>query len=128
MQVRAYQAVLPELRTSGATLVAVSPELPDNSLTFQEKNALEFEVLTDAGNVVADAYGLGFELDEAARRLFLDVFRLDLAGWNVDGSWRLPIPASYVIAPDSTIRYAFVDPDYTRRAEPQAILEAVRSG
>lgn len=125
---RAYQAVLPELRTIGATLVAISPELPDNSLTFQEKNELEFDVLTDTGNVVADAYGLGFELDEDARRVFLDVFRLDLAGWNVDGSWRLPIPATYVIAPDGTIRYAFVDPDYTRRAEPQAILDALRAG
>lgn len=124
---RAYQAVLPELRTSGATLVAVSPELPDNSLTFKERNALEFEVLTDAGNVVGDAYGLGFELDEAARRIFLEVFQLDLAGWNVDGSWRLPIPGTYVIAPDRTIRYAFVDPDYTKRAEPQAILDAVRA-
>lgn len=124
---RAYQAVLPELRESGATLVAVSPELPDNSLSFREKNELEFEVLTDASNVVADAYGLGFELDEAARRLFLDVFHLDLGGWNTDGSWRLPIPATYVIAQDGTIRYAFVDPDYTKRAEPQAILDAVRA-
>ena len=123
---RAYQAVLPELTELGTSLVAVSPELPDNSLTFSEKNALGFEVLTDAGNGVADAFGLGFELDEDAKRVFLDVFALDLAGWNVDASWRLPITATYVIAPDGLIRFAFVDPDYTRRAEPQAILDAVR--
>jgi len=107
-------------------LVAISPELPDNSMTFREKNELEFEVLTDAGNQVADSYGLSFELDEEARRVFLDVFSLDLASWNIDGSWRLPIPATYVIDSDRTIRFAFVDPDYTKRAEPVTILDTLR--
>jgi peroxiredoxin len=125
--VRAYQAVLPDLKQVGASLVAISPEKTDNSLTFKEKNELEFEVLTDPGNDVARSFGLSFRLDDAAKAVFLETFSLDLAERNGDGSWELPIPATYVIAPDGRIEFAFVDADYTKRAEPETILEAVQS-
>lgn len=122
---RAYQAVLPELERHDATLVAVSPELPDNSLSFQEKNELGFEVLSDVGNGVAREFGLVFTLDEPAVTVFKENFDLFLPKWNGDDSWELPIPATYVIDQERTIALAFVEPDYTKRVEPDALLETL---
>jgi peroxiredoxin len=124
---RAYQAILPDIEELGATLVAVSPQLPDGSLSMAEKNDLAFEVLSDAGNAVARRYGIVWKFSEELRRVYLDFFGTVLPEYNGDESWELPIPATFVIGRDGVIRYAFVDPDYTRRAEPAEILEALRS-
>jgi peroxiredoxin len=122
---QAYQTILPDLRALNATLLAVSPQLPDNSLTTAEKNSLEFEVLSDSGNIVAREYGLVWTFPAELRDLYRQVFGIVLADYNGDDSWQLPVPATFVIAPDGVIGYAFVDVDYTRRAELASILEAV---
>ena len=122
---RAYQAVLPEMEKYNATLVAISPELPDNSLSFQEKNELGFEVLSDVGNRVARDFGLVFKLDDDVVDIFTNTFSLILPEKNGEDSWELPIPATYVIDSDRTIALAFVEPDYTKRVEPDALLEAL---
>jgi len=122
---RAYQAVLPEMNKHNATLVAISPELPDNSLSFQEKNELGFEVLSDVGNNVARDFGLVFTLDDAAVEVFKNSFNLILPEKNGVDSWELPIPATYVIDQDRAIALAFVEPDYTKRVEPDALLETL---
>ncbi len=124
---QAYQAILPEITRCGAELVAVSPQLPDNSLSTAEKNALEFEVLSDVGNAVARRFGLVFRLPEELREIYERTWNIILPQYNGDDSWELPVPATYVIGRDGLIRYAFVDPDYTRRAEPAEILGAPRS-
>ena len=124
---QAYQAILPDLDSLDATLVAVSPQLPDNSLTMAEKNALEFEVLSDADNAVAREYGIVWRYSEELRQVYLDVFKIVLPEFNGSDSWELPIPATFVIGRDGVINYAFVDPDYTQRAEPADILQAVRT-
>ena len=115
--------MLPDLTNFNTTLVAISPEPPDSSLTFREKNELEFEVLSDYDNAVAKSYGVSFRLDDDAREVFLGEFSLDLAQRNASGSWDLPIPATYLVGQSGHIELAFVDPDYTKRLEPQAILD-----
>ena len=122
---RAYQAVLPEMKQHNATLVAISPELPDNSLSFQEKNELGYEVLSDVGNHVARDFGLVFRLDDAAVDVFKNSFNLFLPERNGEDSWELPIPATYVIYQDGVIALAFVEPDYTKRVEPDALIETL---
>jgi len=122
---RAYQRVLNEIRALGAELVAVSPELPDNSLTTSEKNELRFEVLSDLGNQTARSYGLVFQLPEEVIRLYREQFGNDLTARNGDESWQLPVPATFVIGRDGIVRFAFVDPDYKRRLEPAEILAAL---
>lgn len=93
----------------GASLVAVSPQIPDESLTLTEKHALAFDVLSDIGSDTAKQYGLGFDLQRVN-----------------DGHPRtLPLPATYVIDRDGEIRWAFVTADYTRRAEPADVLAAL---
>jgi peroxiredoxin len=106
-------------------LIAVSPETPDNSLSTQEKNALTFTVLTDAGSKVAGAYRLAFRLSPELQALYETRGR-DLAQWN-GGDWTLPVPGTFVIAKDRRIALAFVDADYRTRLEPATAIDAVRA-
>jgi peroxiredoxin len=123
---QAYQRVLDQIEALGASLVAVSPELPDNSLSTAEKNELRFHVLSDPGNAVARQYGLVFRLDDELVQIYLNQFRISLPARNGDDSWELPIPGTFVIGPDGLIRLAHADPDYTRRLEPRELLDALR--
>jgi len=126
LQLRAYQRVLPEIRALGAALVAISPELPDQALSTAEKNALEFEVLSDVEGDAGRAYRLVFAFSEELRQTYLAAGN-DLSARNADGQWRLPIPATYVIDRDCRVRLAFVDPEYRHRLEPAQILATLRT-
>ena len=91
---------------------------------------MEFVVLRDFGNRVAGTYGLVFTLPDDLRAIYLK-FGIDLARGNGDGTWRLPVPARFVIDRGGVIRAVDADPDYTRRPEPAdtiEILKRLRSG
>ena len=122
---RGFHKRLPEIRSAGASLVAISPETPDNSLSTAEKNHLEFEVLSDQGNKVARAYGVAYKIPKVVADQFKG--RLDLAKYNGDDSGELPLGVTYVIDREGIIRYAFVDADYRKRAEPSDVLAALRN-
>lgn len=125
LELRSLQQSLPEIKELGATLVAISPQTPDNSLSTVEKNDLEFEVLSDVGNQVAQDFGLVFVLPEELRPIYQD-FGIDLPAHNGDNTFELPIPATYVIAQDGTIIHAFVEADYTKRLDPKEIIAALK--
>ena len=115
------QRSLPEIKSLGAELVTISPQLPDNSLSTSEKLALEFEVLSDVGNRVAKDFGLVFKLSDKMQEIYKN-FGIDLPTANGDQSFELPIPATYVVAQNSIIQFAFVDADYTNRLDPESIV------
>ncbi|MFF1723706.1 peroxiredoxin-like family protein [Streptomyces sviceus] len=108
----------------GARLVAVSPQIPDESLTLAEKHELAFDVLSDIGSDTAKQYGLAFDLPNDLAAVY-DKLGFDLQRVNDGHPRTLPLPATYVIDPDGTIRWAFVNTDYTTRAEPADILAAL---
>lgn len=114
------------MRALGASLVAISPQTPDNSLSTAEKNKLEFEVLSDKSNAVARQFGLVFTLAEVLRPLYKQL-GADLVAYNGDESYELPMPGTFVIARDGIIRLAFVDADYTHRLEPAVIMKSLRT-
>jgi peroxiredoxin len=118
--------VLEEIQKLGASLVALSPELPKTAQTTVEKNGLGFHVLSDEGNREAEKFGLVFELPTELRE-FYKVLGIDLPAANGDESWRLPLPATYLIDRDGTIREVFVNPDYVKRMEPDDILAGLQS-
>ena len=126
MELQALQAALPEFRKAGASLVAISPQTPVNSRKSVRTNALDFPILSDPRNEVAAAFGLRFELPDYLIELYKGL-KNDLPNVNGDGSWTLPMPARYVIGQDGIIRYAEVNPDYTRRPEPEDMLPILRS-
>ena len=112
------------MKALGASLVAVSPQTPDRSLSVVEKDELEFEVLSDAGNGVARRFGLAFALLDYFRERYLSR-GLDIAAYNGDSSYELPVTGTYVIGRDGVIRLAYVDLEYRNRLEPQAILDCL---
>ncbi|MBI5060566.1 AhpC/TSA family protein [candidate division KSB1 bacterium] len=119
------QVALPEIQKAGGTLVAVSPEIPDSSLSTLEKHALQFEVLSDAGNAVGRAYGIIYKIPSS----IVDQYRgrLDIPAYNHDKSWELPLAATYIIDRNRIIRWAFVDADYRRRAQPSDIVAELKN-
>jgi peroxiredoxin len=124
LELRILQNNLDAIEAVGASLIAVSPMTPDNSLSVAEKHDLGFQVLSDAGNGVARAYGLVFRVDDALNELYLKM-GIDLEASNGEMSHELPIPATYVIGPDGTVLLGYADPDYTRRLAIDEILAAL---
>ncbi|MBV1908153.1 MAG: AhpC/TSA family protein [Kangiellaceae bacterium] len=122
LELASLQQVLPAMEKAGATLIAVSPETPDYASLTHDKNDLGFDILFDEGNKVAEQYGLEFELDERLRPIYLK-FGLDVAAHNGEDTFKLPMPATYVINQDGTVAYHFVDADYHKRLEPAEILK-----
>ncbi|GHD00156.1 peroxiredoxin-like family protein [Novosphingobium pokkalii] len=125
MELQALQATLPEFAKLGASLVAISPQTAVNSRKSVRQNELGFPILSDTHNDVAAAFGLRFELPDYLVELYKSL-KNDLPAFNGDASWTLPMPARYVIGQDGTILYAEVNPDYTRRPEPEDMLPALR--
>ena len=117
---------MPEIKALGAELIAISPELPDYSLTTQKKNVLAFPVLSDKSNEVARKFGLVFDLDKELVPLFQNTFDWNLVAINGSEKVELPIPATYVVRRDGVIRFAFLNSDYNQRAEPDKIIEVLR--
>ncbi len=104
------------MQSLGASLVAISHQTLDKSRLMAEKNELEFEVLSDVGNTVAHQFRVVFSLTEELKAVYKG-FGLDLSAYNGDASWELPIPGTFVIGQDGTIRLAYVDADYAHRLE-----------
>jgi peroxiredoxin len=125
LTLRAYQQHVPEITQLGATVVAVSPQAPDDSLTVAERNDLTYEVLSDVRAAAARAYGLVFRLPRYLQEAYQEMGH-PLPAFNGTDDWELPIPATFVIDRDGTIRFADADPDYTRRANPAVVLAALR--
>jgi len=118
------QEELPKFKAAGASLIALTPEVPDSSLSTKEKNALAFEIFSDAGNTIARRYGVVFTLTDEVAKSYQESFGLH--EFNGDASNELPLAATYVIGTDGVITYAFLHADYRERAEPKDILEALR--
>src|SRR5271156_4012003 len=126
LQLRAYQRALGEITALGGRMIAISPQLPDGSLTTAEMNKLSFDVLSDVGNRVARSFGLVYALPDELRSALTSNGKA-LPGINGDDSWELPLPATYVIAPDRRIALAAIELDYRHRLAPDAIIAALRS-
>ncbi|MBH0080905.1 peroxiredoxin-like family protein [Pseudoalteromonas sp. NZS11] len=126
LELKALNDYLPQFKTQNAQLVAISPQLPDETLSTAQKNDLEFDVLSDVSNKVAEQFGLLFTLDERIQALYTQ-FGIDFEHYYGDKSFKLPLPATYVINQEGIITYAFLNEDYTLRAEPTDVMAALES-
>lgn len=125
LQLKNYQQILPLIKRAGASLVAISPMTPDNSLQMQDTNELQFEVLSDVGNKVARQFTTVFKNPETSIQGMADL-GYNFHGFYGDQSAELPVPATFVLARDGTIVFAeSAGGDYRDRVEPLAILNAL---
>jgi peroxiredoxin len=124
LQLAAFRAAHADLGAAGASLAAISPQTPDASLSLAERAELEFPVLSDAGNAVARAYGLVFQLDDAAIELHRRA-GVDVPAHNGDDSWELPVSSVFAVDAGGTIRYRSVAADHRWRVGPDEVLAAL---
>ena len=119
-QLEAMNSALSQIEKNGASLAAISPQTVKQSFFMHDQHRLRFPLLSDTHNQVARRFGLVYQVPEAQKQVYSRTF-VNLPFINGEASWELPIPATYVVAQDSTVLYASADPDYTRRPEPELL-------
>lgn len=125
LQLSQYQQVLYAIKEKGASLIAISPQTPDASLSIKEKNELEFEVLSDNGNIVARQFTKVFKNGDAPIQAMTDL-GYDYDGFYGDNSREIPVPAVFIINQDRTITFAKVEGgDYRNRVEANEIISSL---
>jgi peroxiredoxin len=121
---RAVDAAWPEILAAGASLVGILPETPERLRRTAEAKGLSFLLLSDADSRFAELCGIRYAIPEAHIALYRRA-GIDLGERSGTGEWWLPLPAAYVVGGDGVIMEAFVDPDWSYRAEPDALVAAV---
>lgn len=122
----ALEAVLPELSRAGGTLVALTPETGGRALATKRDRALHCELLVDVDLAVAMAFGIVFRTPP----LYTELLRrggVDLAERSGNPAWLLPTPATFLVGRSGIVLRAWVNRDFTQRAEPSDIVAALRS-
>lgn len=126
LQLSHYQNSLSEIHALGAELVAISPQTPDESLNIKEKNELNFEVLSDNGNIVARKYTTVFKNADAPVNTMTEL-GFDFDAHYSDDSRELPVPAVFIIEKDATVSFAkSLDGDYRNRVEVSEIINTLK--
>lgn len=125
LYLRKLQQNISAIKENGGNLVAISVENPDNSLAIAQKNKIDFTVLSDANLDVARQFRIVYQLPAATDESYKTKYNLDIAKHNKMNKPELPLSATYVINQKGEIVYAFLEPDYKKRAEPQAIIETL---
>ena len=127
LQLRALQAQLSDIHALGATLVAISPQVPDGSMSKIEISEMEFVVLSDQDAKVAAQYGVAWEVPEFLLEHMRVDRNLDLERINNGNASILPIPATFVLDTDGIVRWSYVNVDYRTRSEPTDIIAALKN-
>jgi peroxiredoxin len=125
MELQALETAKPEFDRCGASLVAISPQTAPNSRKSVRQNKLSFPILSDVKGKVGAGFGLRFHLPDYLVELYRQL-KNDLPTFNDDPSWTLPMPARYVIGQNGVILYSEVNPDYTRRPEPDDMIPVLQ--
>ncbi|MEP1385710.1 MAG: peroxiredoxin-like family protein [Paraglaciecola sp.] len=127
LQLRALSQRLAELHELNAELVAVSAQVPDESLSVVEKQELTFPVLSDQDAKLAEAFGVAWQVPAVLTEHMKNDRGLDLEKINNGNGSILPIPATFIINQAGDIVWRFVDVDYRNRSEPDDIVEQLKS-
>ena len=112
-----------QLRGRGALFVAIGPQIERQSDFMANQHGLPFPVLSDPGNKIASQFGLVWTIPEYLRDYYRSIL-VNVPFVNGDQSWRLPLPATYVIGKDGTVMFAEAHADFRMRPEPEEVLTA----
>lgn len=119
--VQYLQRHLDDFTARGVSLVAISPELPDYSLSATEKNSLKFPVLTDLHNQLARTLGIVY--DQSCARELHGKIGVDLNARNGEDTWEVPIPATILVDTSGVVRAVHIDVDFRKRLDPKVAIE-----
>ena len=116
-----------DIKKLGAQLIAISPEKPEYSKKIIAMQKLNFDILWDQGNTIAEKVGLKFKLPEDLKTLYRDNFHTNLKLYHGDDEWSLPMPARFVLDTNGEIHYAESSVDYTKRPDPDDLMKVLKN-
>ena len=123
-ELKAIQGVIGRFKVLGASVFAVTPQLPVFSRERIRRQRLDFSILQDAGGHVAAQFGVDWQVPSELRKLYL-ALNVDLEKFNGEGGWVLPLPARFLIDRQQTIVYAEVNADENHRMDMDGLLIAL---
>ena len=124
MQLAYYQKYYEEISDAGALLVGIAPENSKMGLETKEDNEISFQLLTDSNNIIAHKYNIVYKVKPTLYSLMDQ--RFDLKDYYADTNEELPLTVLYVIDREGVIRYAFIDEDFSKRAEPKEFINVLK--
>jgi len=122
-ELEAWRDLYPSLREAGALLAAIGPQTARQSDFMVGQHGLPFPVLTDAGCALAEQFGLAYTIPQYHRDYYRSIL-VNIPFVNGDQTWRLVLPATYVLARDRRVLYAQAHADFRVRPEPEEALAA----
>ena len=123
-ELEAWRELHSRLREAGALLAAISPQTARQSDFMIGQHGLPFPVLTDAGCRLAEKFGLAYTIPEYHRAYYRSIL-VNVPFINGDESWRLVLPATYILSRDGKVLYAEAHADFRVRPEPEEALAAI---
>jgi len=126
LELKALNETYEQITKLGANLIAISPNTRGKSEEFLATNPFKFDLLSDEGNKVAKQFRLVFELAEELRPIY-NQFGINIPEHDGNNSYEIPIPATYIVGTNGIIVCDFVDADYTKRMEPDKILDKLKT-
>jgi peroxiredoxin len=121
---QALETALPEIEASGGRLVALTPDTGRYLGDTKRQQRLSYEILSDVDGAVGLQFGVLFRAPTTYREV-LTGYGIDLAERHGNEGGFIPLPATFVVDRAGVVRYAFVDIDFTHRAEPAEIVAAL---
>lgn len=119
------KSVEPALKELGYRIVAISPDRPEELKATAEKQSLDYELMSDGPMAASKAFGLAFQVDDATLGKYKG-YGIDLEARSGQAHHLLPVPAAYVVDRSGKILYAYANPDYTKRVDPDALVAAAK--
>ncbi len=124
VEFESMRSVNAEIERRGGAVLAITPDRQRYVRQLKEDLDLPFPLLSDMDNAYAMSLGLVVWCGDEVRTLYRGI------DWNLNSfqgndAWMVPIPATYIVAPDGRIKASFVEPDFRQRIEPAAIIDAI---
>ena len=122
-ELEAWRDLYGQLREREGLMVAISPQTERQSDFMAGQHGFPFPVLTDPGCALAEQFGLAYTVPQDLRDYYLSIL-VNVPFVNGEESWRLPLPATYVIGRDGRVLFAEAHADFRVRPEPEDALAA----
>lgn len=125
IELQEYQSYLQKFKAKKATLIGLVPDLKKYIDKTKKKFNLTFPIYRDANHRIAKKFGLTFRVREDVVGIYKK-FDIDLEKSQGNTRNELAMPGTYVINQNGDVVYAFYDADYTKRADPEEVLAALK--